>query len=137
MAYPGLGALFSATPGTGAPFTGVIDGTFAQQAGLFDGDEILSVDRSPFAPVPSFRDKVGKQVDLSVRRAGELVSISVTPVDIEPGKMFLDGLNASARIVQANGRHIGYVHVWSYASRRYQHALEQLISEGPLREPTR
>ena len=48
--------------------------------------------------------------------------------------MFLDGMAASARVVQANGRRIGYVHVWSYAGYSYQRELEQLIAEGPLRD---
>ena len=47
--------------------------------------------------------------------------------------MFLHGLEASARVIVAgNNMRIGYVHVWSYASRRYQSALEELISEGAL-----
>ena len=45
--------------------------------------------------------------------------------------MFLRGLEASARVIVAgDNARIGYVHVWSYASRRYQSALEDLISEG-------
>ena len=30
--------------------------------------------------------------------------------------------------------HIGYVHVWSYASDAYQEALEQLLGEGALKD---
>jgi len=41
----------------------------------------------------------------------------------------LDGMN-SARILQANGRRVGYVHVWSYAGYAYQRTLEGLLSEG-------
>jgi carboxyl-terminal processing protease len=58
----------------------------------------------------------------------------VTPIDIEPNKMFLDGMKASARILEANGRRIGYVHVWCYAGYAYQRALEDLLSEGPLKD---
>ena len=46
--------------------------------------------------------------------------------------MFLRGLKDSARVVQHGNARVGYVHVWSYASHRYQGALEDLISEGPL-----
>src|SRR5260370_1732215 len=48
--------------------------------------------------------------------------------------MFLDGMKASARVVPANGRRIGYVHVWCYAGYAYQRALEDLVSEGALSE---
>jgi carboxyl-terminal processing protease len=54
-------------------------------------------------------------VVLALRRAGTALQVLVTPVDIEPNEMFLEGMKASARILQANGRRIGYVHVWCYA----------------------
>jgi carboxyl-terminal processing protease len=114
--------------------TGVIEGTPAQQAGLLAGDEIVLADGAPFQPVQSFRGKVDKQVMLSLRRAGAFMQISVTPVDIEPNKMFLDGLKASARIIPANGRSIGYVHVWCYAGSAYQRALEDPLSHSPLND---
>jgi carboxyl-terminal processing protease len=102
----------------------VVDGTPAQKAGLLTGDEIITADGAPFQPVGSFRDKVGKQVVLALRRAGTVVQVPVTPADIEPNKMFLDGMRASARVIEANGRRIGYVHVWSYAGYAYQLALD-------------
>jgi carboxyl-terminal processing protease len=43
-------------------------------------------------------------------------------------------MRASARIFQANGRRIGYVHVWNYAGYAYQEALERLLSEGVLKD---
>jgi carboxyl-terminal processing protease len=114
--------------------TGVIEGTPAQQAGLLAGDEIIFADGAPFQPVRSFRGKVDKLVVLALRRAGGFMQIPVTPVDIEPNKMFLDGMKASARIVRANGWRIGYVHVWCYAGYAYQQALERLLSEGALND---
>ena len=107
--------------------TGVIEGTPAQQAGLLAGDVIVFADGAPFQPVQSFRGKVGKEVMLGLRRAGAFMQISVTPVDIEPN-MFLDGLKA------ANGRSIGYVHVWCYAGSVYQRTLEHLLSQSPLND---
>jgi carboxyl-terminal processing protease len=134
IAYPGIGILTrGGTPG-GSFVSGVIDGTPAQRSGLLAGDEIISADGASFQPIGSFRGKVGKQVELALRRAGTGVQATVTPAEIEPNQMFLDGLKASARVVQANGRRIGYVHVWSYAGYAYQQALEQLIAEGPLKD---
>ena len=85
----------------------------------------------------SFRGKVGVPVSVQVRRAlgAAPIAISVTPADLHPDEMFLRGLKASARVIAAGDKtRIGYVRVWSYASRRYQSALEELIGEGPLKD---
>ena len=134
ISYPGIGILSRLDMQGHSVITGVIEGTPAQQAGLLAGDVIVFADGAPFQPVQSFRDKIGKEVVLSLRRAGAFMQISATPVDIEPNKMFLDGLRASARIIRANGRSIGYVHVWCYAGSVYQRTLEHLLSQSPLNE---
>ncbi|MDI3565532.1 S41 family peptidase [Bradyrhizobium sp. Arg816] len=132
ISYPGIGILSRLDTQGRNMITGVIEGTLAQQAGLLAGDAIVFADGAPFEPVQSFRGKVGKEVVLGLRRAGAFMQISVTPVEIEPNKMFLDGLRASARIIPANGRSIGYVHVWCYAGSVYQRTLEHLLSQSPL-----
>jgi carboxyl-terminal processing protease len=134
ISYPGIGVLSRLDMQGRTMVTGVIEGTPAQQAGLLAGDVIVVADGAPFQPVQSFRDKIGKEVVLGLRRAGAFMQISVTPVDIEPNKMFLDGLKASARIIRANGRSIGYVHVWCYAGSVYQRTLEHLLSQTPLND---
>ena len=137
VAYPGIGIL-TETDDQGRLFVaGAIEGAPAHDAGLQVGDEILSADGRPFEAVGSFRGKVGGKVALSIRRAAGAAPIaaSVAPADLKPGDMFLRGLKDSARVVVANGGvRIGYVHVWSYASRRYQGALEDLIADGPLKD---
>ena len=134
ISYPGIGILSRLDMQGRSVITGVIEGTPAQQAGLLAGDVIVFADGAPFQPVQSFRDKIAKEVVLGLRRAGAFMQISVTPVDIEPNKMFLDGLKASARIIRANGRSIGYVHVWCYAGSVYQRTLEHLLSQSPLND---
>lgn len=137
VTYPGIG-VFTHVDDRGRTFiTGVVEGSPAHQAGLLLGDQILSVDGLAFRPVASFRGKVGIPVNLSIRRKieGSPMAVSVTPTEIHPNAMFLQGLRASARIITAaNGIQIGYVHVWSYAGNAYQRALEDLIAEGPLRD---
>jgi carboxyl-terminal processing protease len=137
VAYPGIG-VFTAADDQGRTFiTGVVEGAPAHQVGLLVGDEIISVGDGPFYAVESFRGKVGAAVSLSIRRTagGAPITISVAPSEIHPNAMFLQGLKASARVIAAGGgARIGYVHVWSYASGKYQAALEDLIAEGPLRD---
>lgn len=134
ISYPGIGVLSRQDVQGGSIVAGVVEGTPAQQAGLLAGDVIIFADGAPFQPVQSFRDKIGKEVVLGLHRAGAFTQISVTPVDIEPNKMFLDGLKASARIIRTNGRSIGYVHVWCYAGSVYQRTLEHLLSHSPLKD---
>ncbi len=134
ISYPGIG-IISGFEATGRnTITGVIDGTPAQQAGLLAGDEIIAADGTAFEPIGSFRGKVGKSVVLEVHRGASVLQAPVMPVDLEPTKMFLRGLESSARIIESNGRRIGYVHVWCYAGSIYQRALESLLSQGALKD---
>ena len=137
IAYPGIGA-FTETDAQGRAFvTGVIEAAPAHSAGVLVGDEILSADARPFRPVDSFRGKVGVPVSLQIRRASDAapIAVAVTPADLHPEAMFLEGLKASARVIRAgNNARIGYVRVWSYASRRYQSTLEEIVSEGALKD---
>jgi carboxyl-terminal processing protease len=134
ISYPGIGIISGFEANGRHTITGVIDGTPAQQAGLRAGDEIVAADGTAFEPVGSFRGKVGKSVVLEVHRGASVVRIQVRPVDLEPSRMFLRGLESSARIVESNGRRIGYVHVWCYAGYIYQRALERLLSQGLLKD---
>jgi carboxyl-terminal processing protease len=134
VSYPGVGIISRPEASGRNTITAVIDGTPAQQAGLRAGDEIVAADGTAFEPVGSFRGKVGEPVVLEVQRGGSVVQIPVRPVDLEPTKMFLHGLESSARVIESNGRRIGYVHIWCYAGSIYQRALERLLSQGALKD---
>jgi C-terminal processing protease CtpA/Prc len=136
VSYPGIG-VFTETDDQGRTFlTGVIEGAPAHTAGLLLGDEIVSADDHPFRPVESFRGRVGSPVSLQIRRASGAapIAVDVTPADLHPNEMFLRGLKDSAHVIAADKARIGYVHVWSYASRKIQFELEDLIAEGPLKD---
>ncbi|HEV8391936.1 MAG TPA: S41 family peptidase [Dongiaceae bacterium] len=131
--YPGIG-LFTRRIGDKLFVSGTIAGLPAAQSGILVGDEIVDVDGKRFEPVGSFTDKVGQTVTMHVRRAadGPVLPIAMKPTWIEPAKAFLDAMTDGARIIESNGRKIGYVRVWSYAGDRYQDMLEQLLSTGKL-----
>jgi carboxyl-terminal processing protease len=136
VSYPGIG-VFTEADNQGRTFvTGVIEGAPAHGAGVLVGDEIVSAGDRPFRPVESFRGKVGSPLSLQIRRApgATPIAISVSPADLHPNEMFLRGLKASARLITTDKARIGYVHVWSYASPRIQYALEDLMSDGPLKD---
>jgi carboxyl-terminal processing protease len=127
--YPGIG-LFTRSIGDKLFVSGTIAGLPADEAGVLVGDEIIDVDGKAFEPVDSFAGKVGQTVTLHVRRAadGPLVPISIKPQWIEPAKAFVDAMSDGARIIESNGRKIGYVRIWSYAGDRYQEQLEALLA---------
>src|SRR4051812_16739094 len=98
ISYPGIGILSRTGPQGRSLVSGVIEQTPAHKAGLLAGDEILAADDAPFQPVGSFRGKVGKPVVLTLRRGSTIMQAAVTPADIEPNRMFLEGMEASARV---------------------------------------
>ena len=73
---------------------------------------------------------------LKIRREakGDVTSITVEPQWIEPGEAFQAALRDSARIIEANGKRVGYVRVWSYAGSEYQTLLEEVLSDGKLKD---
>ena len=100
--YPGIGA-FTEADDRGAFVTGVIEAALAASGGASARRRDPSADDRPFQPVGSFRGRVGTPVALLIRRTrdGAPTTVAVTPADLQPGAMFLNGLKASARIISA------------------------------------
>jgi carboxyl-terminal processing protease len=135
ISYPGIGIFTREVEGK-TFVTGVLAGQAADKGGLKVGDEIVSVGGARFEPVASFRDKVSSAVKFEIRREknGPLSSLEIRPQRIEPRKAFQTAMRDSARIIEANGKRIGYIHVWSYAGQDYQDILEEELSEGKLKD---
>lgn len=113
----------------------ILDGSPAAKAGLLVGDEILSVDDSPFQPIQSFAGKAGQEVKLRIQRTPNPNSqqeITVTPKMFDAITMFLDAMKASTQVIEREGKKIGYVHIWSYAGDQYQEQLEEELMYGRL-----
>lgn len=135
ISYPGIGIATREIEG-GTFVTGVFAGLPAAKAGITIGDEIVSVDDAPFQPVESFRGKVGSAVTVGLRRerGGEVSTVDVRPIRIEPGEVFRKAMRESARVIEAGGKRIGYIHVWSYAGEGYQHVLMEELASGKLKD---
>jgi carboxyl-terminal processing protease len=105
----------------------VLSGSPAAAAGIHIGDEIISVDRTPFHPITSFVGKEGRAVAVEIKRtaAGGTQVVSTTPKLLNPETMFLDAMKASVEVVVHQNVKIGYVHIWSYAGEIYQDQLEE------------
>jgi len=93
----------------------VLEGSPAARVGLKVGDEILDVDGAPYHPIRSFRGKVGHRVGVTIRRArdGPPETLHMPVMSIAPLHAFRQATRASARVIERDGRRIGYVHVWA------------------------
>ncbi|WP_162918304.1 S41 family peptidase [Taklimakanibacter deserti] len=128
VTYQGVGMVTRVIDGRHF-ISGIFDGFPAARAGLMVGDEIVTADGSSFAPVRSFADKAGRKVRLAIRREaqGPLTTVEVVPQALRPNETFLAAMQNGARLIEKDGRKLGYVHIWSYARRQYQELLEELI----------
>jgi carboxyl-terminal processing protease len=110
------------------------DGFPAAKAGLKVGDRILSVDGQPYQEILSFQSK--KSANLQVQSAADEAprKVTVQVINIAPADAWEKVERASASVMEASGRKIAYVKVWSYAAVRYQEALEELLSRPDLRD---
>jgi carboxyl-terminal processing protease len=133
--YPGIGIFTKKVDGR-IFVSGIIAGLPAAKSDLKVGDEILAVDGKPFEAVNSFAGKTGQQVAITARRktGGPTQEIAMTPVMIKPAQAFLDAMEDGARIIDAGGKKIGYIRIWSYASDRYQDMLEEQLAIGKLKD---
>ena len=114
----------------------ILDSSPAAEAGLMVGDEIISVDNQPFHPIRSFAEKVDQPVTMTIRRSlnENPQDITVRPKRFDATTMFLEALEASAQVIEQDGKKIGYVHVWSFAGDQYQAQLETELLYGDLKD---
>ncbi|MBD0344767.1 MAG: PDZ domain-containing protein, partial [Coleofasciculus sp. Co-bin14] len=133
--YTGIG-IFTKESNGKTFISAILDGSPAAQAGLNVGDAVLAVDGKPYQPIQSFVDKAERTVKLSIQRtpdSNSIQEITVIPKMLNPAMLFLDAMRESVRIIEHNGKKIGYVHIWSYAGDRYQQQLINEIAYGKLK----
>ena len=132
--YPGIG-IFTKDLNKKTFITAILDNSPAAKAGLKVGDEILAVDGKPYQPIQSFVNT--QEVKLSIQRTPDSKSveqITVIPKKLDPNTLFLDAMKDSIKIIERQGKKIGYVHIWSYAGDQYQELLVNEIAYGKLKD---
>lgn len=112
----------------------VFDGFPAKRAGIRFGDVIRSVNGKPFHPIDSFKNLSGKNVKLTIVRGQNTIEKNITVQRIDGRTMFETAMKSSARIIESNGKKIGYIHIWSYAGQKYQDILRDNLLWGKLSE---
>ena len=135
IAYTGIGVVPRTLEGR-VFLAGVYHGGPAARAGLRVGDEIVAAGGERFDPIASFAGKAGEPVTLEVRRvaAGPTFPVEVVAERIRPNELFLNALRASVRVIEHEGRRLGYVRIWSYARRQYQRVLVEELAGGGLKD---
>jgi C-terminal processing protease CtpA/Prc len=110
--------------------TDVYDGAPAALAGVKAGDEILSVDGKPFSEIGSFGGKSGKPVALEVKHTADAapVTLTVGVEKLDPMQTYMDAIRDSVRVIDRDGRKIGYVHIWVYTSEEVTGILNQVLA---------
>src|ERR1043166_2699717 len=138
--YPGIGISTYTTEGT-LFIRDIFDGSPAALAGLHSGDEILDADGAPFQEIGSFTGKIGKTVQLRIRRPADAqpVTVPVTPKMLDTTTMFLDAMKASVEIVECDGVKVGddAFHRIEEELDGLDMAAEQPGSRAPLRSDER
>ena len=134
VTYEGIG-IATTTIGGKVFISDVYDGSPAAFAGLNPGDEIVSVDGRPFAPIDSFAGKVGRTVQVKLRQApgGPVLDVGVTVRSLQPAETFNKATRDSVRIVEQGGARIGYMRIWSFASRGVDDVIMDLLTTEPLK----
>jgi carboxyl-terminal processing protease len=129
VTYPGIGH-FSVRIEWRDFVDAVLEGSPAERAGLKVGDEILAVDGAPYHAIRSFRGKVGHAAKVTVRRTadGPAETLSIPVMSIAPLHAFREATRASARVIERDGRRIGYVHVWASVGDESADALSGALS---------
>ena len=140
--YAGIG-IFSVRIDDGHFVDAVLEGSPAERVGIKVGDEVVNVDGAPFHPIRSFRGRIGQEATLEIRRTrgGPIEMVRCDVVRIAPLRFFNDATVASARVMERDGRRIGYVHVWAsfgdQSAQSLKAALAKLNVEGGVARPAK
>ena len=133
ITYDGVG--MATRPIDGKVFViDVYDGGPAARADIKVGDEILAADGAAFAEVGAFAGKAGKDVVLTLRRKenGPPRDIEVRVERLQPSEALLEAISNSARVIDRDGRRIGYIRIWAYTHHDVGGILNSVLGGGRL-----
>jgi C-terminal processing protease CtpA/Prc len=133
VSYPGIGIVPQTIEGK-LFVADVYDSGPAARSGVKVGDEVVSVDGEPYAPITAFEGKIGRVAQLEVRRDATTPPLIIgVPVErLKPRDVFLDAIRSSARIIEKDGRRIGYLRLWAFAFSGVEDLVMELLVSEPL-----
>ncbi|MEJ6782591.1 S41 family peptidase [Aminobacter sp. Piv2-1] len=134
VSYPGIGMIVR--PVDGALFVSdVYDGSPADRAGVLVGDEVVSVDGTPYREIASFADRVGRDVELRLRRSAGAapISVKVAVERLRPLRTFETAIRDSIDVKEYDGRKVGYVRLWTLSAPDGLDVVAREIADGRLK----
>lgn len=131
--YPGIGVAV-AVSGRRFFVSATVPGGPAECGGLLAGDELASVDDSPYEPVASFRGREDRSVSVGFRREaqGPLLHVEITPAPLLVRALLTKASRDSARVIPQRSKSVAYYKPWSLAGHRHWRLLVNALS-GQLR----
>lgn len=130
--YPSIG-LLTDRDRDGVKVTGVLPGSSAETAGFSTGDYLLSQNGEPYNPV-GLRDLVGETVVFGIARQKDQMELRATPELINPQQELEEACRQSARLLEADGKKIAYIRLWSFAGEQYYDLLKEQVLYGALKD---
>ncbi|MDK1387862.1 S41 family peptidase [Sinorhizobium sp. 8-89] len=132
--YAGIGMI---ARGDGQRFVSdVYDGSPADRAGILVGDEVLSVDGAPYDEIGSFKGKIGRNVEVRLRRHADAAPITVKVMveRLRPLRTFEKAIENSVTVTEHDGRRIGYVRLWTLSAPDGLDIVARELSNGRLKD---
>ncbi|APG88390.1 exported carboxyl-terminal protease protein (plasmid) [Sinorhizobium americanum CCGM7] len=133
--YAGIG-MVTRLEGAQRFVSDVYDGAPAARAGIRLGDEILSVDGLPYREIASFRDRIGRTVDVRLRRHRNALPITLTVAveRLQPLRTFEKAIETSIAVTEREGRRIGYLRLWTLSTRDGLDIVASELAGGRLKD---
>jgi carboxyl-terminal processing protease len=95
----------------------VLAGSSAAKAGLRKGDLAVEVNGKPFTPIHSLKKLSGK-AQFGIVRNNSKVRLEMEVTDTDFSQAALDATRESIRIIERNGKKVGYIKLWSMLDQR-------------------
>lgn len=111
------------------------DGLPAAAAGLKTGDELISLTGASSLKYPTFSPEQ-KLTEIKIRRhqMESAVTVKVPVMRIYPQQMFLQASLNSIKILEQDGRQIGYIRLWSGSNGEVFKSLKTHLTSGKLKD---
>ena len=123
---PHVGAWFKKTS-DGYTVQMVLNGMPAETADIRKGDLIVSVDNKPFSPIGSLRELIGKKTKITIKRKGQTLEKEVDVRGAKGMNLFLEATRNSIKVIEYEGKKIGYIHLWTMANDEFRNALSSAV----------